>query len=707
LGFPLIELDALISRQNLELAWRRIVTGRNLPHKRFFRHLYSGYELGLKQNLDLLHERLAGKWRATPPTRIYLPKASGLLRPITLLAVEDQIVLQAVANKIAKHIRQRRRKVELKQVFSNCLDRRSNSIFFLQDWRKSYEAFQIQLQYHLDSGYAWIAHFDLAAFYETISHRALHTMIAPKGGSSQTWIHISQWLCVWSASKDGVAVEHGIPQGPIASDFIADAFLLPVDEAMKRTGVKYIRYVDDIRVLAKTEKEARRAALVLELECRKWSLIPQSSKFIVRHAKSLEDALGTLPSITESASPGDDEPGLSELEAELLMREAVKGRPLKVVDKTRLRFVLYRAPPTNKLLRKSLDLLPRHPEHIDAFMAYLSNYSHSNFIMERARQLLTGGVLYDYVEGELWQLAASIGKSEDLKRLMSLFKKRSRSKRRSMSLEWGLLAFAAASARVGIYSRSSLERRLLTSDPYLQSLVIPFLDGQEFRHQGLIGRMLRQPQSEPGLAIAPRLVERNLTHRSFGVRANQLAPQVRNAFHGLGLLPRRQAERFDQIGDILRTRYKVDYWSKWRRLFGAEYAHALSMLLSADAKYDPNPSEWLSWHDSFNDALFRAMQGHLNRLALKGACSVTNKFGELIEYGILLDAKKVFSITYPGIAAPLRAAHLRRNKLPTSHPYEKKTAQQTTYLKAKERNKLAREMATAYGEIIVLLDGHL
>lgn len=43
-----MELAALISKRNLELAWRRIVTARNLQHKRFFRHLYGGYELGLK-----------------------------------------------------------------------------------------------------------------------------------------------------------------------------------------------------------------------------------------------------------------------------------------------------------------------------------------------------------------------------------------------------------------------------------------------------------------------------------------------------------------------------------------------------------------------------------------------------------------------------------------------------------------------------------
>jgi hypothetical protein len=702
-----MELSALISKRNLELAWRRIVTARNLQHKRFFRHLYGGYELGLSENINLLHDRLGGNWHATPPTRIYIPKSSGLLRPITLLAIEDQIVLQAIANKVATQVRARRRRVELKQVFSNCLERRADSIFFLQDWRKSYQAFQRQLQSHLDSGNTWIAHFDLAAFYETISHRAMRYVVAPRGGSPETWARINQWLCVWSAGRTGVQVDHGIPQGPVASDFLAEVFLLPVDEVMRSERGKYIRYVDDIRVLAETEKDARRAAIALELACRKWSLIPQSSKFIVKQAKSLEDALGTLPSIVESANRADDEPELDASDAERIMREALKGKPLRVVDKTRLRYVLYRASPTNSILRRSLDLLPRHPEHIDAFVAYLSNYSHSSFIMDRIRGILREGVLYDYVEGELWQLVASIGKPTDLRRLMGLFKTRSNKRSRSMPLEWGLLAFAAASARADIYSRSSMANRVGASDPYLQSLIIPFLDGREFRHQGVVGRLLRRSQAEPGLAIVTRLLERNLTHRSFGVRPSQLAPQVRNAFQGIGFLAPGPAERFDQIGDILRDRFEVDYWRRWRNVFGPEYAHALSMLLSADAKFASDPSEWLSWQDSFNDALFRAMQGHLGRLGLPGACPVTNRFGELIDYGSLLDPNRAFAAAYPGIAVPFRVAHTRRNRVPTNHPYEKKTARRTEYLKRSERNDVARELAAAYSEIITLLDGHL
>ena len=111
---------SLISLPNLELAWLRITTARNLQHKRMFRHLYAAYEPGRRANLILLREQLKGSWKPTKPIRVFMPKSSGLLRPLTLLALDDQIVLQAIANVVAKQVFDRRRAVQGKAVFSNC-----------------------------------------------------------------------------------------------------------------------------------------------------------------------------------------------------------------------------------------------------------------------------------------------------------------------------------------------------------------------------------------------------------------------------------------------------------------------------------------------------------------------------------------------------------------------------------------------------------
>ena len=123
--------ESLVSIQNLKLAWRRINTGKNLQYKRFFRDLYLVYEGALDDNLRELHKKLISRlWKPNHSARIYLPKPSGLQRPISLLGIEDQILLQAIANGFAKKLSAKRKLVELKTVFSNKLSESKDSIFF-------------------------------------------------------------------------------------------------------------------------------------------------------------------------------------------------------------------------------------------------------------------------------------------------------------------------------------------------------------------------------------------------------------------------------------------------------------------------------------------------------------------------------------------------------------------------------------------------
>ena len=55
------------------------------------------YEQGLEANLQDLHERVkAGRFRASPSRRVYIPKADGRLRPLGIATLEDKIVQRAV-----------------------------------------------------------------------------------------------------------------------------------------------------------------------------------------------------------------------------------------------------------------------------------------------------------------------------------------------------------------------------------------------------------------------------------------------------------------------------------------------------------------------------------------------------------------------------------------------------------------------------------
>ena len=700
----MISKASLISFGNLDLAWSRITTANNLQHKQMFRHLYSAYEPGRKANLQLLHEKLKGGWKPTSPIRMYLPKASGLLRPLTLLALDDQIVLQAIANQVAKQMFKRRRAVENRLVFSSCQNSKPDSIFFLQDWRRTYHDFKLRLGRHLARGNHWIAHFDLAAFYETISHRALQSVVSPSGGSNEAWEMSRKCLCMWTCENKGIPVDHGIPQGPIASDFLAEIFLLPLDEAMDKAGIPYIRYVDDIRVLAKTEDEVRRAAVVLEMECRRWSLIPQGSKFKVSYAKDVTEAMGTLPSIAESAAQDPDNTNMDEDAALKIFSDAVGGRPLRVLDKSRLRFVLYRSGPSRTILNKALKLLPMYPEHIDAFSAFFQNYSKSRLIVRYVTSMLKRGVLHDYVQGELWLIVARQDRPNELQALLPAAISQAKRGGLSFSMQRALCTFFLTCRNAGLYSSSRALKRVRSKSPYIQSLLVPYLSNEDYLKGGIAAELCQRPLPAPGMTLAEKIVDRGLSPKQMGIATYRLSAEVKNVFQGLGLISVGSKPRFDQIGDILRTSYKLRTWRGWKLLLGSNYQHALQLLLTAENKFYSDRSGWLASQNSFNDAVFGAFQDVLNTEGLPGAMPRKGKTGKWISFGVMLEAAAPFAQQFPAMAAVLRTTNDRRNSIPDSHPFEFKTGQKTKHLKVRERDSIKLDLTGVYRDIMDFLD---
>jgi retron-type reverse transcriptase len=260
----------------LLLAWRRITSSSDARYKAFFRHILEAYELSFDKNIDDLRRRLKhGEYIAQTPVRFYVPKPSGLQRPITLLSIEDQIVLQALANLFAEKVREKRNKLAGKYIYSNKLGKK-DSPFFLEKWRFGFSQLKRNLKSKFKDGYAWIATFDISAFYDTIPHELLLRVLTTSS-NGDLYSNAKTWLKTWSSDKQSDQHGHGIPQGPMASDFLAECILLAIDEKMLERYL-YFRYVDDIRILGKTELEVRQALVYLDILCKSRGLIPNSDK---------------------------------------------------------------------------------------------------------------------------------------------------------------------------------------------------------------------------------------------------------------------------------------------------------------------------------------------------------------------------------------------------------------------------------------------
>ena len=141
--------------------------------KSFFRDSYAAYAAASEQNLIRLRKHLVRHaYEAIHAAKIYFPKSSGVLKPYTLLAVEDHIVYQAAVNVIAEKLTPVIKKRYFKNIFGHIYAGKSSQFFYIQ-WQKGYRAYSNAIVTHVNDGYTYVANFDLTSFYDTIDHSVL------------------------------------------------------------------------------------------------------------------------------------------------------------------------------------------------------------------------------------------------------------------------------------------------------------------------------------------------------------------------------------------------------------------------------------------------------------------------------------------------------------------------------------------------------
>src|SRR5712664_1377105 len=271
-----------LSLDNFELAWERIIKGSNAQYKRLFNHLFPSYNIAADANLKDLIQRIRNNhYSPSAPTTIYYPKSSRILRPITLLSLNDQVLYQAIANYIAnKFSRSLAPRYGTKTFGAQLAGSRSG--FFYRPWKKCYRSFNQSIRTAYFKGHDVIADFDLVSFFDLIDHKILRQMLERKIRNGEILDLLSECLERWTSGNPSAYIRgHGIPQGPEPSAFLAEIVLSDFDRA-GYGNVVYLRYVDDIKLLGRDFPPVRRALLRLDLQAKRLGLVPQAQKIEVR-----------------------------------------------------------------------------------------------------------------------------------------------------------------------------------------------------------------------------------------------------------------------------------------------------------------------------------------------------------------------------------------------------------------------------------------
>jgi hypothetical protein len=187
---------------------------------------------------------------------------------------------------------------------------------------------------------------------------------------------------------------------------LSEVVLQHIDKAGEREiKTRYIRYVDDIKIFAKSEDELRRTLITLDLSSKEIGLFPQTSKINIRRINKPDDEIKSVSQPPEaSIRPVVNQKKQASRLLEITRRSHVDS-PLS----TRFKYLLAQVEPNFRLSERLLMVLRRHPEYSGSISAYFSRYK---IIPTRLAAKITAYIreseLYHSVSGDI--LRACLGR---------------------------------------------------------------------------------------------------------------------------------------------------------------------------------------------------------------------------------------------------------------------------------------------------------
>ena len=234
-------IEVILSENNLNEAIKRVKSNKGVPgvDKMTVNEIDKYFE---KDKELIINSILEKKYRPQPVKRVYIPKPNGKKRPLGIPTVVDRVIQQAIA-----------------QVLSRIYDSKfSDNSFGFRPNRSAHDAIERTLDY-LNEGYEWVIDLDIEAYFDTVNHDKLISILRENVNDSTTLHLIRKFLQAGIMEDELVKPSTiGMPQGGPLSPILSNIYLDKFDKELESRGLHFVRYADDCNIFVKSELSANR-----------------------------------------------------------------------------------------------------------------------------------------------------------------------------------------------------------------------------------------------------------------------------------------------------------------------------------------------------------------------------------------------------------------------------------------------------------------
>lgn len=676
--------------ENFKRAWRRVLTSGHINTKN--RRSLSSFEYNLEKNIKILVNQIEKRtYEPEKSTKKYIPKKSGAVRPITILAVRDRVVYQALANVIAEESWADLSVVVDNRTFGH-IPNVKNENFALKKWNNQFRKFRKSYEKKLKSNAKWLVETDVASFYDSIDHSVLINVVKEYIEDREFIELFSRCISKWSLHEEGSNLSTGIPQGCEASDFLSTLYLLDVDKKIP-SNFDYFRYVDDIRILTGKRSKARRSLSKLDIELKKISLSVQTSKTSVRKIDSVDDEvrelskkLSKVDSLVDRGENPQDE-----------LKEMFFGAKANLKDspdqsETTIKFALNRLERDSTVRNVVIDLIDEIPRSSDTLFSYLENFEGDEKVISKLVEEIESHNVYSAYLSKCLSTLSKISRPP-------VYRDISLGWLANRQLPWPQRLAAVDSLRDDSEAYTSLATALSEEPNYLvrQSLITALanLSWQRGREHELAKWIRKALQDDSNsvllLGVSLYLQFKDISWEQvdydgcLGPYA-ELIPEIEESSTSSPCYIRKKFEE----------KYGVDVpgWLEFERFF-EDYSGAVYKMRMAISHFGSNPDIYISYINSLNHQISLEVEKRMEEDI--GA----NKYGNLIR-------ANAFRERLPALQAGFIKCNDLRSRTPSVHPISKSTGEWSRRISYSERDNIHDTyLGPAYRELVNELDSLL